>query len=89
MPTQDHGELPTIDSADLATIVGGAHAAGHTGDAQLTAALASITDSLKSLQDQRSSSGDSLSQLLPMMMLMNGGPSGGGRGGCPGGNCGR
>lgn len=59
-PTEAHVELPSIASADLDTVVGGAYAAGDTGDAQVTAALARITDSLNSPQDQRSSSGEHL-----------------------------
>ncbi len=56
---------------------------GHV-DAQLTAALTSITDSLKGQQNQTSGSSNSLSQLLPFMTLAKGKA-----GGCPGGNCGR
>lgn len=81
-------ELPSIDDADLSKITGGTHRAGHTSggsNAQVTAALASITDSLKSLGTQSNNSSNSLTQMLPFLMLAKGGAGGG----CPGGNCGR
>lgn len=85
MPKHDHDELPSISDADLAEVTGGAHRPGHTSgsSAEITAALASITSSLKSLGNQNGQS--SISQLLPMLMLAKGGVGGG----CPGGNCGR
>lgn len=80
-------ELPSIDDADLSKITGGTHRPGHTtgGNAQVTAALTSITDSLKSLGTQSNNSSNSLTQMLPFLMLAKGGAAGG----CPGGNCGR
>lgn len=84
MSKQELTELPSIDTADLSTVTGGAHRPGHND--QLTAALANITESLKSLKtDNNSSSSNNLSQLLPLMMFAKGGAGGG----CPGGNCGR
>lgn len=85
MPKHDQTELPSIDDADLSEVTGGNHRPGHTSgsNAQITAALTSITDSIKNLNNQNTS-GSSISQLLPMLMLAKGGA-----GGCPGGNCGR
>lgn len=83
MSKQEQTELPSIDAADLSGVTGGAHRPGHND--QLTAALTSITESLKSLKTDNNSSSNSLSQLLPLMMLAKGGAGGG----CPGGNCGR
>ena len=82
MPKHDSHQLPSIDDADLSKITGGTHRPGHTSNnnAQITAALTSITDSLKNLGNQSSNS--SASQLLPFLLLAKGG-------GCPGGNCGR
>ena len=83
MPKHDSDKLPAIDAADLSKITGGTHRPGHvtsSSNAQITAALTSITDSLKNLSNQNT--GSSASQLLPFLLLAKGG-------GCPGGNCGR
>lgn len=77
-------QLPSIDISALSTVTGGAHKAGHND--QVTAALTSITESLKSIGKQNTNnSSSSLSQMLPLLMLAKGGAGGG----CPGGNCGR
>lgn len=83
MSKNEPTELPSIDLADLSAVTGGAHRPGHND--QLTAALSSITESLKSLKTDNNNSSSSLSQLLPLMMFAKGGAGGG----CPGGNCGR
>ena len=88
MSKHDLPELPSLDIAALSRVTGGTHRPGHTSgsDAQVTAALTSITDSLKSLGNQsNSNSSNSLMQMLPFLMLAKGGAGGG----CPGGNCGR
>jgi DNA gyrase/topoisomerase IV subunit B len=84
MSKQDETEFLSIDVADLSAVTGGTHRPGHND--QLTAALTSITESLKSLKTENNNSSNSLSQLLPLMMFAKGGVGGGG---CPGGNCGR
>lgn len=77
-------DLPSIDLSALSAVTGGAHKAGHND--QVTAALTSITDSLKAIGNQNANnSSSSLSQMLPLLMLAKGGAGGG----CPGGNCGR
>jgi hypothetical protein len=85
MTKHDRTELPSIDHTDLSGVTGGTHRPGHTSgsDPQVTAALASITDSLKSLGTQNNNSSNSLTQLLPFLMLAKGGAGGG----CPGGSC--
>lgn len=69
----------SIDLDALATVAGGAARKPSTSDgsdAQVTALLTQITDSLKNLGNQNSG-GDNTTQLL-MMMLMMGGLGGGG-----------
>lgn len=84
MSKHEQEEFPTIDAADLAEVSGGTHKPGHN-DAQLTAALQSITSSLSALKNQNNGSNNSLTQMLPFLMFAKGGAGGG----CPGGNCGR
>ncbi|MBA3502725.1 MAG: hypothetical protein H0T65_20355 [Deltaproteobacteria bacterium] len=71
----------SIDPADLETVSGGAsrvssRAGGN--DAQLTAMLTGITDSIKGLAGQKSSGMDPM--MMMMMMMMMGGGGGGGAG---------
>jgi hypothetical protein len=69
----------SIDPRDLETVSGGSsrvssRASGN--DAQLTAMLTSITDSIKGLASQKSSGMDPM--MMMMMMMMGGGGGGGG-----------
>jgi hypothetical protein len=64
----------SIDSNELANVAGGAArvtARGGQADAQLTAMLTSIGDSIKGLANQPKD--DGMSQMMMMMMMMGGG----------------
>jgi hypothetical protein len=64
----------SIDAAELENVAGGAArvtARGGKADAQLTAMLTSIGDSIKSLANQPKD--DGMSQMMMMMMMMGGG----------------
>lgn len=71
----------SIDPTTLEAVSGGAtRVSGKGGDAELTAMLTSIGDSIKDLANQKNNSGGDTMQLM-MMMLMMGGFGGGGGGG--------
>lgn len=67
----------SIDANELANVAGGAArvtARGGQADAQLTAMLTSIGDSIKGLANQPKD--DGMSQMMMMMMMMGGGGGG-------------
>ena len=79
MSRKPNSSFASIDPADLEAVSGGAsrvssRAGGN--DAQLTAMLTSITDSIKRLASQKSSGMDPM--MMMMMMMMMGGGGGGG-----------
>jgi hypothetical protein len=72
-------KFASIDPSDLATVSGGSsrvssRAGGN--DAQLTAMLTGITDSIKGLASQKQGGMDPM--MMMMMMMMMGGGGGGG-----------
>lgn len=76
--------------SELEAVTGGTTTASSDSNDQLTTALQSITDSLKSLQNKNT---NGFAQLMPfmMMMMMGGGGCGCGMRGCHrcgGGGCG-
>jgi len=71
----------SIDSAQLANVAGGAArvtARASGANAELTAMLTSIGDSIKDLASAKSSSGGDPMQMMMMMMMMGGMGGGGG-----------
>ena len=80
MSKHDETELPSVDAIDLADVTGGNHRPGHN-DAKLQAALAGISNSIKSVAAQKkNNSSNGITQLLPLLMMARGG----GGAGCPG-----
>ena len=78
MSSKQAPTFASIDPADLETVSGGAsrvssRASGN--DAQLTAMLTGITDSIKGLANQKSGGMDPM--MMMMMMMMMGGGGGG------------
>lgn len=72
-------ELPSIDSSALDAVTGGA-TTSTSSNAQVTATLQSITNSLANLTSNSQNSQSSFSQLLPFLALSGGF---GGKGACP------
>jgi hypothetical protein len=61
-----HDELPAIDPELLASVTGGA---GDNSE-QITMMLQTLLSSIKELAASRNNSGDSLGQMLPMLLMM-------------------
>lgn len=73
--------LATIDTDALEAVSGGAtRVSGKGGDAELTAMLTSIGNSIKDLAASKNSSGGGDTMQMMLMMLMMGGMGGGGGG---------
>ena len=72
----------SIHPADLAQVSGGARVSSKASgdDAQVTAMLTSITDSIKGLANQKPAMDP---MMMMVMMMMMGGGGGGGGGGAP------
>jgi hypothetical protein len=77
MPTKQ--EFESIDPSSLEKVAGGASRTSKGGDSEVSAALSSIQDSLKSLGSQQNQGMDPMQMILIMMMM--GGFGGGGGGG--------
>ena len=82
-----HDKLTSLDPATLVGVAGGVTSTN--SDSQLATALQSIQSSLANL-GKTNTSGSSLQQMLPFLLMLRGG---GGGGGCPCGcgmsRCGR
>jgi hypothetical protein len=78
-------QLPSIDVDTLGSVTGGVASATSS---QVATALQAIQSSLSNLGQSSNNGGNALTQMLPLMMLAQGGAGGGVRGcGCGMANC--
>ena len=76
-PKTESTELASIDSEQLAAVSGGVTRSSGSGDADVTAMLTQIGNSIKDLAAQKNTGGTDTMTLMMMMLMMGGGGGGG------------